>query len=210
MYKNELAHSSTKGLTSEEAASRLKKDGFNELPSSKKKNIFSLAFEVIKEPMFLLLVACGILYLILGDIQEALILLGFVFVIIAITFVQERKTERALESLRDLSSPRASVIRDGQKIRIAGREVVRGDIIILSEGDRVPADAIAIDALNLSLDESLLTGESVPASKYPCDRHTVDLSTLRPGGDNQPMIYSGTMVVQGHGVAEVISHGLKY
>ena len=87
-------------------------------------------------------------------------LLGFVFVVIGITFYQERKTERALEALRDLSSPRALVIRDGKQRRIAGREVVYGDIIVLSEGDRVPADAVLLSCTNFSVDESLLTGES--------------------------------------------------
>lgn len=95
---------------------------------------------VIKEPMFLLLVACGLLYCFLGDIQEAVMLLGFVIVIIGITVYQEGKTEKALDALKDLSSPRAIVIRDGERMRIAGREVVREDYILLAEGDRVPAD----------------------------------------------------------------------
>ena len=119
----------------------------------------------MREPMLLLLIASGILYMILGDIQEALMLLGFVFVIIGITLYQERKTERSLEALRDLSSPRALVIRDGESKRIAGREVVTGDIIILSEGDRVPADGIILAANNLTIEESLLTGESLPVQK---------------------------------------------
>jgi Ca2+-transporting ATPase len=153
------------GLSSQEAATRLREEGFNELPSSKRRSIFSIAFDVVREPMFLLLVACGTIYLILGDLEEALMLLGFVFVVMGITLYQERKTERALEALRDLSSPRALVIRDGEEVRIAGREVVRGDILILKEGDRVPADALVRSAVNLSVDESLLTGESVPVRK---------------------------------------------
>ena len=117
------------GLSEEEAARRLAADGPNELPSSKKRALWGL-LEVIREPMIALLVACGVLYLILGDVREALLLLGFVFVVAGITFVQERKTERALDALRDLSSPRALVVRSGQKRRIAGREVVRGDITV--------------------------------------------------------------------------------
>ena len=92
--------------------------------------------------MFLLLVACGTLYLILGDLQEGLMLLSFVFVIMGIEFYQEKKTEKALDALKDLASPRALVIRDGETIRIPGKEVVKGDIVVLQEGDRVPADAI--------------------------------------------------------------------
>ena len=117
--------------------------------------------------MFLLLLGGGGIYLLLGDVEEALLLLGFVFVVIGITLYQERKTERALEALRDLSSPRALVIRDGKPRRIPGREVVRGDIVVLREGDRVPADAVLLSSTNLTLDESLLTGESVAVRKSP-------------------------------------------
>ena len=134
------------GLSEAEAAERLKQEGYNELPSSKQRGIFAIAFDVVREPMFLLLVACGVIYLILGDVREAMMLLGFVFVVMGITLYQERKTERALEALRDLSSPRAMVIRDREKRRIAGREVVRGDILILAEGDRVPADSYSFPA----------------------------------------------------------------
>jgi Ca2+-transporting ATPase len=155
--------------------------------------------------MLLLLVASGIIYMVLGDIQEALMLLGFVFVIIGITLYQEHKTERALEALRDLSSPRALVIRDGVSKRIAGREVVRGDIIILSEGDRVPADGIVLDCNNLMIEESLLTGESIPVHKSE-SKDTTEMG--RPGGDNSPFIYSGTLVVGGLGMARVAATGV--
>lgn len=130
------------GLREEEAALRLTSEGYNEIPNAKKKSIFAILFEIVKEPMFLLLIACGVLYLILGDFKEAMMLLGFVFVIIGITLYQENKTERALDALRDLSSPRALVIRGYLQRRIAGREVVREDIVLLSEGDRVPADGL--------------------------------------------------------------------
>lgn len=196
-----------KGLSEAEALSRLKEDGYNELPSTKKRSILDIALEVIREPMFLLLVACGIIYLMLGDIEEALMLLGFVFVVMGITFYQERKTERALEALRDLSSPRARVIRDGVEKRIPGREVVRGDIIILSEGDKVPADAQITQCINLSVDESLLTGESVPVRKAQISEKNMD--PVRPGGDDLPYIFSSTLIVQGYGVAKVISTGIS-
>ena len=101
------------GLSEREAAERLRADGYNELPSTKRKSVLAIAFDVMREPMFLLLVVSGGLYLFLGDVQEALMLLGFVFVVIGITIYQEFKTERALEALRDLSSPRALVIREG-------------------------------------------------------------------------------------------------
>ncbi len=193
------------GLTEREAQRRLKEDGPNELPSSKPRGLMAIAFAVVREPMFLLLVACGALYLVLGDVQEALMLLGFVFVIIGITLYQERKTERALEALRDLSSPRALVIRDGVEKRIAGREVVRGDILVLAEGDRVPADAVILSCSYMSVDESLLTGESVAVRKVPQRGEAL----AKPGGDDQSGIYSGTMVVQGKGFAEVRATGFR-
>ena len=192
------------GLTEQEALERLAQDGYNELPSSKKRTIFHIMWDVIREPMFLMLIACGVLYLILGDMEEALMLLGFVFVIIGITLYQEQKTERALEALRDLSSPRALVIRDGRQQRIAGREVVRGDVVLISEGDRVPADAVLLNGSNVSVDESLLTGESVPVRKRAWDGR---LEMGRPGGDDLPFVYSGTLVVKGQGITEVRSTG---
>ena len=159
--------------------------------------------------MFLLLVAGGVLYLILGDVEEALMLLGFVFVVIGITLYQERKTQRALEALRDLSSPRALVIRDGAEKRIAGRDVARGDALVIREGDRVPADAVLLFSSNLLVDESLLTGESLPVTKSAADSAAdPNLDMERPGGEDRPFIYSSTLVVQGYGVAQVRATGV--
>src|SRR5512136_1458907 len=194
------------GLSQAVASERLKAEGYNELPSSKRRSTFAIALEVVREPMFLLLVACGAIYLVLGDKEEALMLLGFVAVVMGITLYQERKTERALEALRDLSSPRASVVRDGQQKRIAGREVVRGDLLILKEGDRVPADAILLSCVNFSVDESLLTGESVPVRKIAGESI---MEMGRPGGDDLPFAYSGTLAVQGQGIAEVKATGIN-
>ncbi|HYT55325.1 MAG TPA: cation-translocating P-type ATPase, partial [Verrucomicrobiae bacterium] len=146
------------------------------------------------------------IYLGLGDLREALVLSLSLFVIFGITIFQERKTERALEALRDLSSPRALVIRDGEQQRIAGREVARGDILILTEGDRVPADAVLLACNDLMVDESLLTGESVPVRKVVLN-HTQKIT--RPGGDDLPFVYSGTMLVQGRGVARVLATGVN-
>lgn len=195
---------SVQGLTAAEAQRRLSEEGYNELPGSSHRSIWAIFFEVVREPMFLLLVACGSVYLMTGEPREAAMLLGFVFVVMGITVVQERRTERALEALRDLSSPRALVIRDGQQQRIAGREVVRGDMLIVAEGDRVPADAVLRYTSNLSADESLLTGESVPVRKAT----SRDASSLdRPGGDDLPSVFSGTLITAGQGVAEVLATG---
>lgn len=192
------------GLSDAEAAERLRQEGYNELPASGRRGILLIAWDVVREPMFLLLVACGMFYLLLGDLEEALVLLASVFLVMGITLYQEGKTERALEALRDLSSPRALVVRGGRQQRVAGREVVRGDALVLAEGDRVSADAVLLSSTNLSADESLLTGESVPVRKRAA-REGDDSG--RPGGDDLPFIFSGTLVVQGQGVARVTVTG---
>lgn len=194
------------GLTDAEAAERLTREGYNELPSARERGLWVIALDVVREPMFLLLLACGLLYLVLGDREEAVMLLGFVFVIIGITLYQERKTERALKALRDLSSPRALVIRSGEQKRIPGREVVRDDLILLAEGDRVPADTVVLSGINLTVDESLLTGESASVRKSAWDGKS-DMG--RPGGDDLPFAYSGTLVVKGQGIGRVRATGLE-
>lgn len=197
---------SFRGLSEQEANKRLLEEGYNELPSAKPRSVLAIALSVVREPMLLLLVGGGILYILLGDVQEALMLLSFVFVVMGITFYQERKSERALEALRNLSSPRALVIRDSVEKRIAGREVVPDDILVMYEGDRVPADAVLLSSVNLSVDESLLTGESAPVRKMFVDG-VKDMG--RPGGDDLPFVYSGTLVVQGQGIAQVKATGLQ-
>ena len=192
------------GLSCEEAGRKLALEGCNEIPSSKRRGVLAIALEVVREPMFLLLVAAGVLSLMLGEIQEGSILLSFVLVVMGITFYQERKTTRAIEALRDLSSPRALVIRGGEQKRVAGRDVVTGDIIVLTEGDRVPADAVLLYSNNLGIDESLLTGESVPVGKSAGD---AGLRMGRPGGEDQPYAFSGTLIVHGNGVACVMATG---
>ena len=194
------------GLSQAEATERLEREGMNELPATGKRDLFGIALEVVREPMFLLLVVAGAIYLLLGDVSDALMLLGFVCVVMAITIYQEYKTERVLEALRDLTSPRALVVRDGIEQRIAGREVVRGDLLILSEGDRVPADAVLLSCNHFSSDESLLTGESVAVRKVARS----DVTELAPpGGDDLPFVYSGTLVVQGRGEARVLATGVR-
>ena len=194
-----------RGLSEEEAAARLSAEGWNEIPSAARRTTLRIALDVAREPMFVLLLAAGGLYVLLGDLREALLLLGSVLVILAITLVQERRTERALEALRDLSSPRALVVRGGVQRRIAGREVARGDLLVIAEGDRVAADALLVLASSdLSTDESLLTGESVPVGKTAA-ASAVPLG--RPGGDDTPFVYSGTLAVRGHGVAVVAATG---
>ncbi|HET6371636.1 MAG TPA: HAD-IC family P-type ATPase, partial [Nitrospiria bacterium] len=195
-----------RGLTEEEADRRLREEGYNELPTARPRALLAIALDVVKEPMLFLLVASGAIYLAVGDLSEGSMLLGFVFVVLGITFYQERKTERALEALRDLTSPRALVVREGEqrRRRIAGREVVRGDLLILSEGDRVPADAVLLSCDHFSADESLLTGESAPVRKISGNEST---EIERPGGNDLPFVYAGTLVVGGLGIARVRATG---
>ncbi len=204
------------GLTAAEAARRLAEDGPNALPGGERRSLLSIALETLREPMFLLLLAAATLYLVLGDLQEGLTLFGFVLVTLGLTLVQEGRTERAIEALRDLTSPRALVIRDGVPQRIAGRDVVRGDLLKLSEGDRVPADALLLSADGVRADESLLTGESVPVGKrlaLPAELDALagsaSLARTAAGGDDQPTVYAGTLIVQGHALARVTATGAR-
>lgn len=202
------------GLSKAEAASRLLTEGANELPVSGKHQLTGIMLDVVREPMFLLLLSAASIYLLLGDVNDALMLLGFVCVVMFITIYQEYKTERTLDALRELTSPRALVLRDGVAVRIPGREVVRGDILILSEGDRIGADALLLECSNFTADESLLTGESVAVRKsVEKSAEFIETATLStpahaPGGDDQPYVYSGTLIVQGRGLALVLATGM--
>jgi len=192
------------GLTTRAAAQRLAEDGPNALPGGQRRTWLAIVWETTREPMFLLLLAAGSLYLLLGELHEGLILFGFVLFTLGLTLYQAGKTERAIEALRDLTSPRALVIRDGKPQRIPGRDVVRGDLLMLAEGDRVPADAQLLSTQNLQVDESLLTGEAVPVGKVAAAGVP---APAKPGGDDLPYLYSGTLVVQGQGVARVTATG---
>ncbi len=186
------------GLSPKAAEEKLKQEGYNELPRKTGYSFFSILRGVVSEPMVFLLLSCGGLYFFIGDLHEAFILIISVIGIIGITLFQEIKTEKALEALKGLASPRALVVRGGKEIRIPGREVVREDIIVLAEGDRIPADAVLTSSSHLMVDESLLTGESVPVRK-------VSKSDNKDMGVSK--VFSGTMVISGHGIAKVYATG---
>jgi len=222
------------GLSSKQAALNLKLYGFNELPGGKKSVFFSFLFKLFQEPMFLFLMIGAGLYFVLGSKIEGIMLLGFILVIMTLTSYQQNKSDKAILSLHNLSSPRALVMRDGVCIRIAGREVVPGDIIVLNEGDSICADAQVLACSNLLVNESILTGEANSvskiaiadldnessltgeansASKMAIPDETIEtieiIEISRPGGDNLPFVYSGTQIVQGNGYAKVIATGSK-
>ncbi|MBY0409726.1 MAG: HAD-IC family P-type ATPase, partial [Burkholderiaceae bacterium] len=178
------------GLDPAAAAQRRRDEGPNELGISQRRTLRDMAWDVVREPMFLLLLGAGAIYLTMGDAHEAMVLLGFVVIIMAITVLQERRTDNALNALRDLSSPRALVIRGGATVRIAGRDVVRDDLVMIAEGDRIPADGTLLEAHELATNESMLTGESEPVAKQPADK-----------------VFAGTLVVSGQGLLQVTAIG---
>lgn len=195
------------GLDESEARRRLIAEGANELPAAARRTPLHIVAEVLREPMFALLIGAAVVYLLLGDLLEGAVLLLFASLSVTISVVQESRSERVLDSLRAMTSPRALVVRGRQRKRIPGREVVRGDLVIVAEGDRVPADAILVDATDLLVDESLLTGESAAVRKRA--RHSPEETSGPPGGDNLSGIYSGTLVVGGLGIAEVRATGAQ-
>jgi P-type Ca2+ transporter type 2C len=202
---------SRRGLTAREAAERLRVEGPNALPELERRTGLRIVLEVVREPMFALLLGAGVLYLFIGSRGEALVLFAFACFSVAIAIIQEGRSERVLEALRDLTSPRALVIRDGEQSRIPGREVVRGDLLVLAEGDRVPADAMLIHGDDVQADESLLTGEAVPVRKRVAQADVAAAQSLAgapaPGGDDLPFVFSGTLIVTGGGLAVVTATG---
>ncbi len=194
-------------LTSGEAAARLAADGPNELPTAHPRSAWRQLIDVLREPMLLLLIGAGTINFLIAEPLDGILLMLTVIIVVGISLYQERRAENALAALRDLTSPRALVIRDGGQVRIPGREVVRGDVVLLAEGDRVPADALLVDAVNLSLDESTLTGEAVPVRKVVAHDRGAELGP--PGGEDTPWVFSGTVVVRGHGVAVVRATGAR-
>ncbi len=213
------------GISEEQAQEIIKQNGYNELANQKPRNVFWLLIAVLQEPMLLMILACGTIYLLLGEMRDALMLLTFIIVVIAITFYQERRTERSLLALKNLSSPRALVIRDGVQKRIAGRQVAAGDIIILREGDRIPADCLVIMANNLMVDQSLLTGESMAVQKFCYDQilttkqinsaNQSQIESLQSeiksknnlSAENEYLVFSGSLVISGNAIVKAIFTG---
>jgi Ca2+-transporting ATPase len=181
------------GISEVTAQKRLEEEGQNILPNAGGKSVRRLVFEVLTEPMVLLLVACGALYSLIGEPAEAIMLLFSLVLMVALTLIQSFRSERALSKLRELAAPRALVVRDGVARRIPGADVVRGDFVILNEGDRIPADGVLAEGESLLVDESLLTGESAAVIK----------------DQDHSGLYGGTVVVQGHGTMNVEKIGSK-
>lgn len=210
-----MTHTLAQGLSALEARQRLQAQGPNELPRRRRRTLGRIVLEAARDPMSQFLLAGVAIYLLLGDVHEALLLGLFVLVTIGLSVVQQQRTERVLEALRDLASPRALVLRGGERLRIPGREVVRGDLLLIGEGDRVAADGVLRSAHALETDESLLTGESVPVRKTAgapgpdgsAQAPDAAAASAQPGGDGQPFVWAGSVVVKGQGIAQVTATG---
>ncbi|WP_448411694.1 cation-translocating P-type ATPase [Limnohabitans sp.] len=193
MTQNHL--NTLEGLSTTQAATRLAEDGPNDITQAPRRSLPKRLLDMLRQPMFTLLVAAAVLYMVLGDLTEGLTLAVFVLAVLVLTFYQEGKSEAAIQALRDLTQAQAQVIRSGQKLQVPAREVVTGDLLVLSEGDRVAADGQLLSANNLQIDESLLTGESVPVNK------STDAQ------DNA--VHAGSFVVRGQGMARVTATGQR-
>ena len=194
------------GLSSQEASRRHAQYGPNAIESREQRGLLRTLAAVATEPMFLLLLAAAAIYLLIGDLGEGLLLGAFALMTVTLVVLQERRSERALQALRQLAAPQVRVVRDGRLLRIPARELVPGDLFLVGEGERIAADGVLRDCSNLSVDESLLTGEAVPVRKRA---HAGEHRPLQaePGGDDRPFVHAGTLAVSGYGQAEVVAIG---
>ncbi len=203
-----MTPSSLQGLTSQEAARRLAEYGPNAPPEAPPLGILQIALRTLKEPMFFLLAAAATLYLFVGDLGEGLFMVAGAGASISLVVVQELRSERALQALQRLAEPSALARRDGEARRIPARDLVPGDIVLLGEGQRIPADALLMAGDALVVDESILTGESAPVTKTLAGDGP-ELAFPDPGGDYTPFLYAGAMIVRGSGVARVGRTGAR-
>ena len=179
------------GLTTAEASRRLTENGPNEMAQTPPRSVWRRGVDMLRQPMFALLCTAALLYIFLGDLTEGLTLSVFVLAVLALTFYQEGKSEKSIQALRDLTQAYAQVVRSGQVLKVPARDVVVGDWLMLSEGDWVAADGRLIRVDHLQIDESLLTGESVPVNKAPPDN-------ANASADGR--VSAGTFVVRGQGL----------
>lgn len=193
----------SRGLTDARAKERLEKYGLNKIKSGKKKSLGEKILEQIADPMVILLLVASVLSAFTGDVIESIIIIAIVIINAIMSIFQEGKAEDSVEALQKMSSPEASVIRDGKKKKIKAEELVPGDIVIIETGDIIPADMRLLDSGNLKVDESSLTGESVSAEK---DSEAVFDKEVGIG-DRENFVFSSTIVTYGHGKGIVVSTG---
>ena len=197
------------GLTQAQVEASRLQFGRNEIPIARKRGFLQIIRSVLTEPMFLLLLLAAGLYLLLGDLAEGLLLSLFAVLTIAMVVLQERRSEKAIEALKALGTPFALVVRGGTTQRIPGAELVPGDVLIVEEGERIAADGKLLSCHDLMVDESLLTGESVPVGKRVWTSADEKEAASEPGGNGLPFVYSGTMVTRGKGMTLVMATGVN-
>lgn len=209
MLTTELDTEQPAGLSQAEAEARLKAWGPNALPKSRARTLPRIVIETAREPMFLLIVAAALIYLVLGDVGEGLFLFAGALLTVGLVIMQEARSERALAALRDLAQPKVRVVRDGASTLIAAVDLAPGDLLLVGEGDRVPADAVFVEGGVLSVDESALTGESAPVAKRKALAHESFDDDVTPGAETGPFLFSGSLIVRGQGAALVARTGAR-
>lgn len=192
-----------RGLTSSDAKARLEKYGPNAIESSNKKSLFSKIIEQIVDPMVILLIIAAIVSAFTGDVIECVIIIAIVVINAIMSIIQEGKAEDSVAALQKMSSPEATVIRDGKRGHIKAEELVPGDIVVLETGDIIPADMRLIESSNLKIDESSLTGESVAVEKDANFETNEDVGI----GDRENYVHSSSIVTYGHGIGLVANTG---
>ena len=196
-----------KGLSDQEAAARLARIGPNLIHEPRSRSVREVAFQTLREPMFLLLLGAATLYLAVGDLAEGIFLTMGALLSLSLVIIQQARTERALRALNRLTEPQARVIRDSRTWVIPAAKIVPGDLILIGEGGRVPADARLVEGDALEVDESLLTGEAAACTKAPAGLEAGATNSSNPGAEVSPLLFAGTLVVRGQGVAEVLRTG---
>lgn len=198
-------NASSRGLSSEEAARRLKQYGPNELESGDRISPWSILLAQFKNVLIVILILATIFSAFVGHEIEALAIAVIVLFAVFLGFIQEYRAERAIEALGRMAAPLAHAMRDGEKVSVPARELVPGDLILLKSGDRVPADARVIESVNLMVEESALTGESLPI-----DKHAVVLKDGElPLGDRKNLLFAGTAISYGRGNGIVVATGMQ-
>lgn len=200
----DLLRSTPDGLTAGEARRRLKRYGPNELQEARRISPWQILLEQFKNVLIIILLVATVISFFLGHGLESIVIAIIVLFAVLLGFVQEYRAERAIEALRQMTAPTATVVRDGEEVRLPARDLVPGDVILLHTGDRIPADARLIEAINLQVEESALTGESVPVEKHVQPLAHDNL----PLGDRRNMVYAGTSVTYGRGRALVVATGM--